>query len=220
MPLPKSILCTACKRTYPEGWKRCPYCSFDPLQARRDADASRILQRQLQQRGRAFPGREQPQKSRAQRGSRPGRGDEKRPVTGVEQTRRGAPPRPDERAAQPQQHEQRRGERRRGRDRRRRGARAGQPTQEQQQIRGPRPEGNSESTTPRAAAAAQPQPRPPRPARERRPQSSREEARPAVSEAVAGPDSGDVKKRRKRFRRRRRGRGGAQGAPPETPTQP
>ena len=39
MPLPKSVVCTACKHTYPEGWKRCPYCGFDPVQARRNAEA-------------------------------------------------------------------------------------------------------------------------------------------------------------------------------------
>src|SRR5688572_32756205 len=29
MPLPKSILCTSCKKTYPEGWQRCPYCGYN-----------------------------------------------------------------------------------------------------------------------------------------------------------------------------------------------
>ena len=37
MPLPKSIQCTSCPRTYPEGWKRCPYCGFDPIEAARQA---------------------------------------------------------------------------------------------------------------------------------------------------------------------------------------
>ncbi|HEY5610907.1 MAG TPA: hypothetical protein VIL97_06860, partial [Thermoanaerobaculia bacterium] len=45
MPLPKSILCNACKKTYPEGWKRCPYCGFDPHQTRRDAESTRALVR-------------------------------------------------------------------------------------------------------------------------------------------------------------------------------
>ena len=36
MPLPKSILCSACRKTYPEGWKRCPYCGFDEVRARQD----------------------------------------------------------------------------------------------------------------------------------------------------------------------------------------
>jgi rRNA maturation endonuclease Nob1 len=31
MPLPKSVVCTSCKKTDPEGWKRCPYCGHDEL---------------------------------------------------------------------------------------------------------------------------------------------------------------------------------------------
>ena len=34
MPLPKSVLCSSCRKTYPEGWKRCPYCGHDPARAR------------------------------------------------------------------------------------------------------------------------------------------------------------------------------------------
>lgn len=42
MPLPKSILCNGCRRTYPEGWRRCPYCKFDPVEAKRSAELSRV----------------------------------------------------------------------------------------------------------------------------------------------------------------------------------
>jgi hypothetical protein len=37
MPLPKSLLCVSCKHTYPEGWKRCPYCGYDEKKAKDDA---------------------------------------------------------------------------------------------------------------------------------------------------------------------------------------
>ena len=49
MPLPKSILCTACKKTYPEGWKRCPYCGFDEMRARQDGPIRKYMQRKLQE---------------------------------------------------------------------------------------------------------------------------------------------------------------------------
>src|SRR5260370_36735749 len=49
MPLPKSILCTACKRTYPEGWRRCPYCGHDELRARQDAPARKYMARKVQE---------------------------------------------------------------------------------------------------------------------------------------------------------------------------
>src|SRR5207302_5005115 len=49
MPLPKSILCTACKRTYPEGWRRCPYCGHDELRSRMDASARKYMARKVQE---------------------------------------------------------------------------------------------------------------------------------------------------------------------------
>ncbi len=49
MPLPKSILCSACRKTYPEGWRRCPYCGHDELRLRQDAIARRFMQKKLQE---------------------------------------------------------------------------------------------------------------------------------------------------------------------------
>ena len=49
MPLPKSVLCSACRKTYPEGWKRCPYCGFDELKHRQDAGARKFMQRKVQE---------------------------------------------------------------------------------------------------------------------------------------------------------------------------
>ena len=91
MPLPKSILCTACKKTYPEGWKRCPYCGFDEMRARQDGPIRKYMQRKLQE----FE-------------QRTGKSIDKK-----DERRGGAkPPRPD---ARPQQQQQRE----RGRDGRR-----------------------------------------------------------------------------------------------------
>ena len=49
MPLPKSVLCSSCKKTYPEGWKRCPYCGHDPLRDRLEAQARKFMQRKVQE---------------------------------------------------------------------------------------------------------------------------------------------------------------------------
>ena len=49
MPLPKSILCSHCKKTYPEGWKRCPYCGYDETRARAEAQQRRFMQQKLRE---------------------------------------------------------------------------------------------------------------------------------------------------------------------------
>jgi hypothetical protein len=77
MPLPKSVLCSSCKKTYPEGWKRCPYCGHDPLRDRLEAQSRKFMQRKVQ---------EFEQRTGA-RDRRPGGG---------------RPPRPDARPQQPQ----------------------------------------------------------------------------------------------------------------------
>jgi hypothetical protein len=43
MPLPRSLTCSSCQHTYPEGWKRCPYCGFDPEKQKRDRQIERAL---------------------------------------------------------------------------------------------------------------------------------------------------------------------------------
>src|SRR5204863_8577400 len=49
MPLPKSVLCAACKKTYPEGWKRCPYCGHDPLRHRQESGSRKFMQKKVQE---------------------------------------------------------------------------------------------------------------------------------------------------------------------------
>ena len=49
MPLPKSVVCSHCKKTYPEGWKRCPYCGFDATRARSEAQQRRFMQQKLRE---------------------------------------------------------------------------------------------------------------------------------------------------------------------------
>nr|MDQ3280111.1 hypothetical protein [Acidobacteriota bacterium] len=49
MPLPKSILCTGCKRTYPEGWKRCPYCGHDELRAKLEQQSRRYMEKKVRE---------------------------------------------------------------------------------------------------------------------------------------------------------------------------
>src|ERR1700682_5687697 len=82
MPLPKSILCTACKRTYPEGWRRCPYCGHDELRTRQDAPARKYMARKVQE----FEQKMGVERKEGRReGGRPPRPDS-RPQTGQSQT--------------------------------------------------------------------------------------------------------------------------------------
>ncbi|HEX6085733.1 MAG TPA: hypothetical protein VF266_14475, partial [Thermoanaerobaculia bacterium] len=83
MPLPKSILCTSCKKTYPEGWKRCPYCGHDELRIRQVRQAQRYMEKKVrefeQRTGKSVrkdrdDRQQQPQK---QRGPRPGQQPQK-----------------------------------------------------------------------------------------------------------------------------------------------
>ena len=47
MPLPRSILCSSCKKTYPEGWRRCPYCGHDETRLKQDSIARRFMQKKI-----------------------------------------------------------------------------------------------------------------------------------------------------------------------------
>jgi len=49
MPLPKSILCTNCSKTYPEGWKRCPYCGHDQIRLKQEGQSRRFMQKKVQE---------------------------------------------------------------------------------------------------------------------------------------------------------------------------
>ncbi|HEY8180949.1 MAG TPA: hypothetical protein VII32_01825, partial [Thermoanaerobaculia bacterium] len=72
MPLPKSILCSACKKTYPEGWRRCPYCGHDETRARQESSSRKFMQRKVQEFEQKF--------SRERKPPRPEtRGQERRP---------------------------------------------------------------------------------------------------------------------------------------------
>ena len=49
MPLPKSVVCSSCKKTYPEGWRRCPYCGHDQVRVRNEAQSKRFMQKKIQE---------------------------------------------------------------------------------------------------------------------------------------------------------------------------
>src|SRR6185436_18650575 len=49
MPLPKSVTCSSCRRTYPEGWKRCPYCGHDELRNKQEQQARRFMDRKMRE---------------------------------------------------------------------------------------------------------------------------------------------------------------------------
>src|SRR5256885_2013084 len=93
MPLPKSILCSACNKTYPEGWRRCPYCGYDELNLKQSAPARKFMQKKVQEFEQKFSRtrkpprpeargqeRRQPQQQQkaAQQAERPGRGRRRR----------------------------------------------------------------------------------------------------------------------------------------------
>src|SRR5438270_5178778 len=207
MPLPKSILCSACKKTYPEGWKRCPYCGFDEIRARQDGPIRKYMQKKLQEfeqrtgkkderRGGAKPPRPDarpPQQQQRERG-RDGRPQHpQRGGGGPQQQRPPQQPRPPQQQSAPQAEGERTGRRRR----RRRGGNRGE-----------------ESTPTASATSQQQQPRPPREPRPPRPPQA---ARPNAEGTPTPRPEGDGPKRRRRFRRRRGGGGGGpESAPPVT----
>src|SRR5205085_6102722 len=49
MPLPKSVTCSNCRKTYPEGWKRCPYCGFDEARAKQESQSRRYMQQKMRE---------------------------------------------------------------------------------------------------------------------------------------------------------------------------
>ncbi|MGZ5431448.1 MAG: hypothetical protein ACXWH7_00870, partial [Thermoanaerobaculia bacterium] len=70
MPLPKSVLCSACKKTYPEGWKRCPYCGHDELRLKQTRQAARYMDkkvREFEQRTGKSPKEQRPQQQQQPR---------------------------------------------------------------------------------------------------------------------------------------------------------
>ena len=208
MPLPKSVLCTNCDRTYPEGWRRCPYCGHDALRTRQDAQSRRFMQKKLQE---------------FEQKTGKARRDEKRPAP---PTQRG--PRP-ERGGQPKS----RRERDRDRDRQRPRQRGERPQQQSQQQQ---PQQQQQQQRPPQQQQGQPQPggeRAPRGRRRRRRGGANRApsttAPPAANATEVHteprpprpPGEGGGGGKRRRFRRRRRGGdGGGSGNPPAPPQQP
>lgn len=219
MPLPKSVLCSSCKKTYPEGWKRCPYCGYSESAGKLEAHGRRFMQQKLreweQRTGRPREDRPRPGERGADRSQkqRPGRVRDQRHQRGGKpqqktepQSQGQRPPLPQHGQAQPQSVEGRRT----GRRRRRRG-------------------GGGGDHPPQAASPNQPSPR-----SQQHPQQrpSREANAPSVArdsaprEGNAGPardgggGGGERSRRRKRFRRRRRGGAGdgGEGGPPAAPS--
>jgi hypothetical protein len=226
MPLPKSVLCSSCKRTYPEGWKRCPYCGFDELRKRQEQQARRFMEKKVRdfEQRTGVSRKERP--AREERGG--GRGERPQPVQREQQRQRdrqrqrqqdrgaaaapgrrqqapeaGAAPRapqpPQQRQQQAPQQPRVDGEQGARRRRRRRG-RGG---------RGERPAGaEAQQQQPRAEQQPRPE-QPPRPPRTPRPPRPPEQA-PEGGEAAAGDSAA---RKRRRFRRRRKPGGGGGGEP-------
>jgi len=186
MPLPKSILCKACKKTYPEGWKRCPYCGNNEIAGRQETQGRRLMQQRVREWEQRFGKREE-------------RPDRNRPPGS-----RGSGPRRDasrdrqQREALTQSPAVKPGERPASRRRRRRGsgrgaaAAAAQPPQQKQQSELRQQPGRRPDPRPVQQPPRQPDPSPALPSQESSPD------RPAVA-AV-----GEGGRRRRRFRRRQR----------------
>jgi len=192
MPLPKSLLCVSCKHTYPEGWKRCPYCGYDEVRVKQETRQARVLaDKKKVERGGDRPRRDEgPRERSRRRGRRPERGDRARfegprpegPRPAASQPGPQAPPQP---APGPLQSEAR-PQNRPSRPRRNRRPRPDRP-------RGPRPD--------------QPQAAPGSPATQHADRPQGAEPNPSV----AGP-----RRRRRRVRRRRREAAPPSGPPPPT----
>ena len=105
MPLPKSILCSACNKTYPEGWRRCPYCGHDAIGLKQQAIAQKYMQRKVQDFEQKF-GRERKPPRPETRGQERRQGQQRpqqedRPGRGRRRRRRGARPRAQSGSAPP-----------------------------------------------------------------------------------------------------------------------
>ena len=144
MPLPKSILCSACNKTYPEGWRRCPYCGHDELQIKQEASGRKFMQKKVQEFEQKFartrrpprpesrgqekrrPPQQQQQQQQSPQGERPGRGRRRRrrgarPHAQIPATPPPPPTRPPPPSGQPPKEGGGGGKRRRFRRRRRGG---------------------------------------------------------------------------------------------------
>lgn len=204
MPLPKSVLCGSCRHTYPEGWRRCPYCGHDELRSKLEQQSKRFMEKKV----REFEQKTgTPRKGERPRGGERGKRDAPRGERRSEQPRSRdrkrlplkaqglRPAAPAQRPSVPQGPEGSQLPGSASRKRRRRRGRGGS---------GPGPQaGVTEPRQPQQSAPAQP-----RGDRGPRPQNPERTPRPPGPEG-GSPSDGPRKKRR--FRRRRRGGGG--GAP-------
>ena len=215
MPLPKSLLCASCKHTYPDGWRRCPYCGYDEKRARKEAEAARIA------RASERPAQRDRGRGPRRRDGRPGDQGGASPTS----TARPAAPRRESNSPSTQPRPQRRPPQRGG------------PAPEEKRVAAPRVADSAAVPVPEAAPGAK---RPRR--RSRRRGRGREDAsRPVTAESgdqsaqpvrprVAPPqtppgetsDSGGEQKspsrRRRRFRRRRGGRSGTPASSTPAPS--
>ncbi len=209
MPLPKSIPCKACDRSYPEGWKRCPFCGYDETRERRENASLGRLKRRLAARGISLPetgekGRARPKgRDQRRRGGKPGVQPQRGRGAGRPQPQ--GTPQPAE-TPEGQAPAPGTGRSRRARQRRRKRSGPQNPQQPQNQQRQPQQQ-------------QKPRPRPsPRPGAEGAPPSS--PAPESKQDGARTEGSEQQKRRRRRFRRRRSGgsNGGGQngGGPGST----
>jgi len=234
MPLPKSILCKKCTRTYPEGWKLCPYCKFDPLQARRDAESTRMLARRGIKVAPVGKPKEEGRRDRDQRGRRPKPGTA-RPDRGNERNAN-RPARPTgDRPPQRERQGQRPPENRRPGSPQRNPPTAPvtvpqpevsanpnsslQPEKRGRRRRRGRKPGQGGAPNLENAASQTPVPKPQQQPRPPRPPANPSQPSESKPEQEGQGDS-PARKRRRRFRKRR-GPGGApeQGGGPSTPQE-
>jgi hypothetical protein len=211
MPLPKSILCTSCKKTYPEGWKRCPYCGYDEQQKRDDARTAKDMSRRVQAWAAQKSAQGEPvsdESARGRRPDKPGRTRERGGRPGSGQRRQG------EQQQRPQQQRPQRGD-----GGLRPEARAGQgggpaaPENQPRPPEGTRPEGRKRHR--RRGRARGDRPTSTGAQRESRSQSTGPQTSPPPRQPDAPPreEGGGASKRRRSRRRRRGGSPGGGGAP-------
>jgi hypothetical protein len=213
MPLPKSVLCSTCKKTYPEGWRRCPYCGFSEVSHKQDAQARRFMQQKLreweQRTGQPRDDRQRPAE-RGERRQKQGSGrdkDQRQQPRAQQQQNRGQQQPPPQQ--QPLSAEgQRTGRRRR---RRRGGGGGGEAAQG---VTGPNPQAPQQQKQNQPQRPQRPQqPQQQRPPRDQNASSAPREEAKRDADAAPQREGAEGTKRRRRFRRRRGGGGGEGGAP-------
>ena len=217
MPLPKSLLCVSCNHTYPEGWKRCPYCGYDEKKAKDEARVAREAARRNPVNAKSSAAGQDSQKRRGPQDPRRRRGG----------------PKPGERTPESRPQEARR-EGRAGNEPRRRGRRseagvkppavveAASPALAAEPARRPARRRRGRARGGRSAEAGSPganAPRRPSGIQENAPPSAAASTRPGPGEKGASAE-GEGRSRRRRRPRRGRSRDGQPGdGSSSTPTE-